>query len=77
MTVSAQDYLAGGALVIMGGLAAAMLVFPIPTANATSFTFVLGALAGALTVSGGQKVADKLTTSTGPGAIIQAEGPPK
>lgn len=63
--ITAQELLAGFALLILGGLAGGMLFVPIPAANATSLTFVLGALSGALTVSGGQKIAAALT-STGP-----------
>jgi hypothetical protein len=40
------------ALTILGGIAGAMLVLPIPPANAQSVTFILGALAGALTMQG-------------------------
>ena len=70
---SAQAFLAGAALLIMGALGGVMLFQPIPQANATAMTFILGALAGALTVGGGNKIADKLTTSTGPDATIQPE----
>ncbi len=47
-----QVGLAAGALAILGGIGAAMLVLPIPPANAQSVTFILGALAGALTMQG-------------------------
>jgi len=54
MTINSQ-VLAGAALLILGALGAGMLVVPIPAANATAMTFILGALAGAITVSGGGK----------------------
>jgi hypothetical protein len=38
--------------VIMGGLGACMMFMPIPQSNATAMTFILGALAGALTMTG-------------------------
>jgi hypothetical protein len=63
---TAQTLLAAGALIIMGALAGGMLFIPIPAVNATSMTFILGALAGALTVSGSSKIADKLTTPPAP-----------
>jgi hypothetical protein len=47
--------LAGCALLILGGIGAAMLVLPIPSANSQSVTFILGALAGALTMQGTAK----------------------
>lgn len=72
-TPSSQAFLAGAALLIMGVLGGVMMFVPIPSGNATSVTFILGALAGALTVSGGSKIADKLTTSSGVGAVIQPE----
>lgn len=75
MKPSMQEVLAGLALLILGCLGGAMMVLPIPSSNATSLTFILGALAGALTVTGGNKIADKLTTSSGPDATINPEGP--
>jgi hypothetical protein len=53
--LSPQVILAAGALAILGGIGAAMLVLPIPPANAQSVTFILGALAGALTMQGSVK----------------------
>jgi hypothetical protein len=69
MKPTMQELLAGLALVILGALAGAMMVMPIPSVNATSLTFILGALSGALTVTGGAKVADKITAATGPAVI--------
>ena len=60
---SSQAFLAGAALLIMGALGGAMMLVPIPAANATSLTFVLGALAGAITVGPASKAADKITSS--------------
>jgi hypothetical protein len=56
-SLNPQIVLATGALGILGGIGAAMLVLPIPPANAQSVTFILGALAGALTMQGASKVA--------------------
>jgi hypothetical protein len=47
-----QVLLAAGALAALSGIGTALLVFPIPAPNAQSVTFVLGALAGALTTQG-------------------------
>jgi hypothetical protein len=59
MHPTSQTLLAATALLIMGALAGAMLFIPIPAGNATSMTFILGALAGALTVSGASKSGDR------------------
>ena len=56
MIVNPPVLLAAGALAILGGIGAAMLVLPIPPANAQSVTFILGALAGALTMQGTAKI---------------------
>lgn len=77
MTIpSSQAFLAGAALLIMGVLGGIMMYEPIPAVNATSVTFILGALAGALTVGPGVKLADKLTQSSGPNAVVQPDAPP-
>lgn len=72
---NAQTVLAAAALLIMGVLAGLMMFFPIPQANGTPMTFILGAIAGAITVGGGSKLADKFTQSTGPGAVVQPDAP--
>jgi outer membrane lipoprotein SlyB len=69
----AQTVLAAAAMAILGVLAGLMMFFSVPAPNATSLTFILGAIAGALSVGGGSKIADKLTQSTGPGATIQPD----
>jgi hypothetical protein len=61
-----QEALAGAALVILGGLGFMLMFVSIPQANSTSFTFILGALSGAITTAGGQKVA----TALGAGAKV-------
>ena len=50
--INPQTVLAAGALAALAGIAAALLVLPIPSPNAQSVTFILGALAGALTMQG-------------------------
>lgn len=72
---TAQEILAGMALVIMGLLSGALIFYTVPQSNKELITFALGAIAGALTVGGAQKVADKLTTSSGPNATIQSDTP--
>jgi len=57
VNLNPQAILAAMALVMLGGIGAAMLVLPIPPANAQSVTFILGALAGALTMQGTVKAA--------------------
>lgn len=70
---SSQGLLAGTALlglILLGGV---MIFVPVPPANATLVATAIGALASTATIVGGQKLADKLTTSTGPNATIQPE----
>ena len=62
------------ALLILGGLGAGALFQPIPAANATSFATIVGALAGALTVAGGQKVAERLSAGGGGAADAPEAG---
>ena len=73
---TSQTVLATVALVIMGALALVMTFSVVPKENHDYMLILLGALAGALTVQGGNKIADKLTTSSGPGATIQPETKP-
>ena len=68
---SAQTALAGIALVILGVLGGCMVFTTIPAQNSTLLGMIVGALAGALTVGGGQKIAEHLTSSTGPNATIE------
>jgi hypothetical protein len=70
-SINPQVILAAGALAILGGIGAAMLVLPIPPANAQSVTFILGALAGALTMQG----VVKTTASNVSGAAVQPDAP--
>jgi outer membrane lipoprotein SlyB len=56
--------LAGVALVIMGLLSGALVFHAVPQGNQQLVTFALGAISGALTVSGASKAADKITTNT-------------
>jgi hypothetical protein len=62
MNINPPVILAIFALTILGGIGAAMLVLPIPPANAQSVTFILGALAGALTMQGTAKAAAPANT---------------
>ena len=72
---SSQTALAGVALIVLGGLGAGLEFMPIPASNSTLLAAIIGALAGALTVAGGSKIADKLTTSNGPDATITESKP--
>ena len=69
MHATTQEVLAGIALIILGFLSVVMTFEVVPAANHDYMLIMLGALAGALTVSGGQKIADKITSSTGPNTI--------
>lgn len=71
---SASTILACLALLIMGIVTVALIFFAVPPGNSQLVTFSLGAIAGALTVGGANKVADKITNSTSGMATIQADG---
>ncbi|MHB8529728.1 MAG: hypothetical protein ACYC8V_09495 [Caulobacteraceae bacterium] len=72
---SSQATLAALALVILGALGGVMTFTSVPAANQTLLATIVGALAGALTVAGGGKLADKFTQSTGANPVIQADAP--
>jgi hypothetical protein len=71
---SAQTVLAAAALLILGILGALLVFHSVPPANATLLATIVGALAGALTVAGGSKLADKLAA---PGSHVTADAPPQ
>ena len=56
MQVNYEMLLSGIALLLLGGMGLTMLFCPIPNVNQQSVTFVLGALAGAVSMAGGKKV---------------------
>jgi hypothetical protein len=66
--ISGEQTIAGLALIGLVGLGAILVFFPLPPSNATILATIVGALAGALTVAGGKKFADAIT-STGSGTI--------
>lgn len=53
---SAQVILAGLALIFMGALALLLVFKPVPQPNHDYLIFILGALAGAITMSGAAKI---------------------
>lgn len=61
MGLTAETALAAMALLIMGGLSAALVFHAVPQDNMQLVTFALGAISGALTVGGAHKVADKMS----------------
>jgi len=69
---NSQTCLAIASLIILGALGGVMAFVPVPAANTTLLATIVGALAGALTVAGGSKLADKLTQT---GAVNQADAP--
>ena len=52
---AAQTLLAGLAMLLIGALAAALVVHAVPRGNEQLVTFALGALSGALTVGGADR----------------------
>lgn len=73
---SAQAVLAGLAIVGLGVLGTLMVFMPVPGSNTTLLATIVGAMAGALTVSAGGKIADKITSSSGPNAVVQPDATP-
>lgn len=63
MSPQMQGVLAGVALVLLGVLTGCLIFVPVPQGNQQLVTFALGALSGALTVSGGRQIADKIGTA--------------
>ena len=64
MIPQAQTALAAMALVIVGVLTGCLIFHAVPQGNQNLVTFALGALAGALTVGAGSKIADKIGSAT-------------
>lgn len=74
-TPSSASALAAMALAAMGLICTALIFHAVPQGNQQLVTFALGAISGALTVTGGSKIADKITTSTGANPTIQSDAP--
>ena len=74
MHPTAQECLAGIAVIIMGVLAGFMAFSVVPPQNHDYILIILGALGGAMGVTGGAKVADKITSS-GTGTTINTAAP--
>ena len=73
---NASTILAGLALVSMSALATCLIFHAVPQPNQQLVTFALGAISGALTVGGANKVADKITNSSGPNAVVTQDSEP-
>lgn len=58
---SSQAALSALALLMLGGLAFALVFHQVPADNREILALILGALAGALTTSGATKLADRIT----------------
>ena len=72
---SAQAMLAALALVGLGVIGTLMCFVPVPVSNTTILATIVGAFAGAATMSVGGKIADKITNSSGPNASVQPDAP--
>lgn len=59
---AAQTVLAGIALIILGVLSGFLIFVPVPQGNQQLVTFAFGAISGALTVGGAQKVVSAFNT---------------
>lgn len=75
--MNAHNVLAGAALAVIGVLAFVLVFFPVPQVNKDLIIYCLGALSGALTLSGANKIADKITNSNGPNALVQPDAETK
>ena len=72
---SAQAILSGISLVGLLALGVMLVFIAVPNSNHDMLVYILGALSGAITVAGGGKIADKITTSNGPDATVQSDAP--
>lgn len=72
---TASEVLSALALLTIA-LLSILLVFHSPEPTSKELLLILiGALAGALTVGGGRKIADKITNSSGPDATVMPDSP--
>ena len=67
--ITGEQIIAGLALIGLIILGHVLIFQQLPQNNATILATIVGALAGAVTVSAGKKAADKIN-STGPGGTI-------
>lgn len=78
---SAQNFLAGCALMFLGVLGVIMCCHTVPAANHDFIVFILGALSGATTAVGAQKAIGTVTATAGtsvsstPAPAISADQP--
>ncbi len=75
--MNAQTLLAGLAMIFVGAMGLLMIWHSVPPANHDFLVFILGALSGALTVGGANKIADRVTNTQGGDATINAADLPK
>lgn len=69
--ITGEQIIAGFALIGLIVLGHVLIFQALPQNNATILATIVGALAGAVTVSAGKKVADKITSS-GPDTTINS-----
>lgn len=74
MRPSPQEMLAGLALLFMGGLAMAMTFNIVPHENHDYMLIMLGALGGAIGVTGGGKAVSAMTYTASDATITQTPG---
>lgn len=72
---SAQNFLAGCALMFLGVLGIVMCFHTVPATNHDFIVFILGALSGATTAVGAQKAIGTVTTNGTGTTTIGAEAP--
>jgi hypothetical protein len=77
MHCNAQTIVAGIALVGVIVLSILFVIHPVPEQNHDYLVFTLGALAGAITVAGGSRMADQITNKPrGDVNVSMASDPP-
>ena len=60
-----QTLLAGGALLILGALGGALVAHAVPADNREILSMIVGAIGGALTMTGVQKAASRSSADAG------------
>lgn len=74
MGTSAQTVLSGIALIIMGSLGGFLVFHAVPVDNRELLSVIIGAIGGALTFAGGNKLASTLSA---PNATVNVDPQPK
>lgn len=74
LNISPQSFLAACAMTFIGGMGLLMCFHTVPASNHDFIVFILGALSGAITVTGAAKAVSAVT-AIGPGTTVSNAAP--